>query len=579
MKAHSKLVSKLLPILTAFIVISAGVSWYVWGNVKETPIPFSSIEKTIQAESGKPVTIEEKRNGVIYLTTEEGKYVSHVPPNSQMVSKLIENYNVQYSYSPNSPYSPWILGGLAALVVAAAIFVQRKAKGGIGASKMKHSISTARPLPSITLNDVGGLQGEMKEEILQTLSIIKEPDRSAKIGIKPPKGILLYGPPGTGKTLLAQAITKELNASFFSTSGSAFNEMFVGVGAARVRSLFQAARKQKPAVIFIDEVDALAGRRKQNGGEEGEKTLTELLVQLDGGHDNDGILFIAATNRKDMLDEAFLRPGRIDFSFQVPLPDTKGRKEIISIHTKNKQLAAEVHASLDELAESTSGFSGADINSLFETASRRALRNGQDTIQKEDMDHAIDRTILGSTSRALNDEETKRRVAIHESGHALIAALTKPGSVRKATIIPRGEALGYVAPIQKELHLSTASELLDQVKMILAGGVAERMFLGEHSIGVGGDVKQAKHLLEQMVETGMLQDGFTLLFNKTDKELKMQALFQEAIGQTEELIDTHREQYQALVDALLKKETLEGSEVEEIVNPKSLIESDDFALA
>lgn len=209
------------------------------------------------------------------------------------------------------------------------------------------------------------------------------------------------------------------------------------------------------------------------------------------------------------------------------------------------------------------------LSLLFDTASRKALRNGQEAIHKEDMDYAIDRTILGSTSRTLNDWDTKKRVAIHESGHALIASLTKPGSVRKATIIPRGEALGYVAPISKELHLATSSELLDQVKMILAGGVAERMFLGEHSIGVSGDVKQAKHVLEQMVETGLLQDGFTLTFNKGQKEVKMQELFQEAILQTEELIDVHRVQFQNLVETLLKKETLEGSEVDEIVRANS----------
>jgi cell division protease FtsH len=579
LKENSKLVSKLLPICLAFLVIITGISLYIIGNKHDIAIPFSSIEKTIKAQDGKLVTLEESKNGKLLLTTDDGQYVSHIPPNSQMVDKLIEKYSIEYSYSTNSRYGLWIMGGLVALMVAAAIVFQKKIRGGIGASKMKHSVSTARPLPSITLKDVGGLQQEMKEEILQTLSTLKEPERSAKIGIKPPKGILLYGPPGTGKTLLAQAMAKELQANFFSTSGSAFNEMFVGVGAARVRSLFQSARKQKPAVVFIDEVDALAGRRKQNGGEEGEKTLTELLVQLDGGHDNDGILFISATNRKDMLDEAFLRPGRIDYSFQVPLPDTKGRKEIIDIHTKGKQLAVDVLASLDELADSTSGFSGAELSSLFETASRRALRKGQDMIHKEDLDYAIDRTILGSTSRALNDPETKRRVAIHESGHALIASLTKPGSVRKATIIPRGEALGYVAPIPKELHLSTTSELLDQVKMILAGGVAERMFLGEHSIGVSGDVKQAKHLLEQMVDTGMLQDGFTLTFNKTDKELKMQALFQEAIQHTEELIDSNRQQYNDLVEALMKKETLEGSEVEEIVNSQSTEMQEDLILA
>ncbi|WP_110926603.1 AAA family ATPase [Bacillus massiliglaciei] len=564
MKSNSKFVSKLLPLLTAFIVITAGITWFVIEQSKVTAIPFSSVEKTIQAQNGAAVKIEESKNGKLHITTPSGEFVTNVPPNSQMVNKLVETYNVQYSFSSANQMGLWILTGFLLTVIGSAFWIHKKSGGAAAVGKKKQSLSTARPLPNITLNDVGGMQAEIKQEILQTLSILKEPERSAKIGIKPPQGLLLYGPPGTGKTLLAQAIAKELDANFFSASGSAFNEMFVGVGASRVRSLFQNARKQKPAVIFIDEVDALAGRRKPQGGEEAEKTLTELLVQLDGGHSNDGILFVAATNRKDMLDEAFLRPGRIDFSFLVPLPDTKGRREIIDIHAKGKKLAADVADSLDELAESTSGFSGADLSSLFETASRHALRNGQEMIEKVDLDYAIDRTILGATSRTMSDPATKHRVAIHESGHALIAAITKPGSVRKATIIPRGEALGYVAPIQKELHLSTASELLDQVKMILAGGVAERMYLGEHSIGVSGDVKQAKHVLEQMVETGVLQDGFTLTFSKADKEKKMQELFHEAILETEKIIDANRVQFEELVEALLKKETLEGSEVEEI---------------
>ncbi|WP_040373486.1 AAA family ATPase [Peribacillus psychrosaccharolyticus] len=567
MNSKVKLMSKILPFVILSFVILAGITWYAMDKSQVTTIPFSSVENTIKAQEGQNVSIKEKPNGKLVISTADGTYVSHIPPNSQMVNKLVSTYNIDYLYSSTNTYSLWILGGLAGLLIAAVITIQKKSKGGIGIKgKSKSAISTARPLPSITLADVGGLQPEIKQEILQTLTTLKEPERSAKIGIKPPQGILLYGPPGTGKTLLAQAIAKELGANFFSTSGSAFNEMFVGVGASRVRNLFQNARKQTPAVIFIDEVDALAGRRKQNGGEEGEKTLTELLVQLDGGHSNEGILFVAATNRKDMLDEAFLRPGRIDFSFQVPLPDTTGRKEIIEIHAKGKQLSLEVLASLDKLAESTSGFSGADLSSLFETASRRALRNGQDLIEKDDIDYAIDRTVLGSTSRSLNDPDTKRRVAIHESGHALIAALTKPGSVRKATIIPRGEALGYVAPIPKELHLATASELLDQVKMIVAGGVAERMYLGEHSVGVGGDVQQAKQLLEQMVDTGLLQDGFTLTFNKVEKEQKMQALFTQAIQETESLIDLNRPQYEELVEVLLKKETIDGTEVQLIVD-------------
>ncbi|WML46488.1 AAA family ATPase [Neobacillus sp. PS3-40] len=563
------MVTKLIPLIVAIFIISAATTWIVQSTNNEISIPFSTLEKTIQNQNGKTVALTEHADGSLNITTKDGEYVSHVPPNSQMIDKLVEKYNIDYTFSNSTPMGKWVIGGVI-LLLAAAAFGLQKTKGGFGISNtMKNSISKARPLPSIRLEDVGGLGEEMKEEILQTLSILKEPERSIKMGIKPPKGILLYGPPGTGKTLLAQAIARELEASFFSTSGSAFNELFVGVGASRVRSLFQSARKAGPAVIFIDEVDALAGRRKAHGGEEAEKTLTELLVQLDGGHSNEGILFIAATNRKDMLDEAFLRPGRIDFSFNVPLPDMNGRKEIIEIHTKKKLLAGDVLISLDDLAESTSGFSGADLQSLFETASRRAVRNGQEMIRKGDIDYALDRTILGNTSRSLQDQELKRRVAIHEAGHAIIASLTKPGSVRKATIIPRGEALGYVAPIPKELHLSTTSELLDQVSMVLGGGIAERMFLGEHSIGVSGDVKQAKHIIEQMVDTGMVQDGFTLTFNKQDKETKMQELFQKALIKAEDLIKNNQDQYLQLVDALLKKETLEGTEVEEIVRTQN----------
>lgn len=560
-----KIVSKFIPLIIAMIIIITGIVWFVQTSTNEITIPFSSIEKTIQSQNGKVVKLTEQADGSLYLNTGKTKYVSHVPPNSQMVEKLIETYNIDYSYTTSSRYGKWIMGGFIILIAGIAFSIQ-KTKGLGLHNSMKNSVAKPRPLPSITLKDVGGLGDEMKEEIMQTLSTLKEPERSLKLGVKPPKGILLYGPPGTGKTLLAQAIARELNASFFSTSGSAFNELFVGVGASRVRSLFQSARKQSPAVIFIDEVDALAAKRKAQGSEEAEKTLTELLVQLDGGHSNDGILFIAATNRKDLLDDAFLRPGRIDFSFHVPLPDTKGRREIIDIHTKGKNLAIDVLSCLDDLAESTSGFSGAELQSLFETASRRAVRNGQDRINKSDIDYALDRIILGSTSRALQDLDTKRRVAIHEAGHAIVASLTKPGSVRKATIIPRGEALGYVAPIPKELDLSTTSDLLDRVAMVLAGGVAERLFLGEHSIGVSGDVQQAKHLIEQMVDTGMLQDGFTLTFNKPDKEAKMQELFAKGLEKAETLIQTHQPQYLQLVDALIKKETLEGTEVETIVN-------------
>lgn len=579
MNQSKKTISKFIPLVTAFLIIIAGTIWFIQSTNNEIAIPFSAVEKIVQQQQGNTVSVTEQADGSLYIKAGKKEYISNVPPNSHMVDNLVAKYNINYTYSSSSRYGKWLLGGVVLLLAGAALIIQ-KSKGGFGLNSMKTSVAKAKQLPSISLKDVGGLGTEMKEEILQTLSTLKEPEKAIKLGIKPPKGILLYGPPGTGKTLLAQAIAHELNASFYSASGSAFNELFVGVGASRVRSLFSAARKQRPAVIFIDEVDALAGRRKAHGGEEAEKTLTELLVQLDGGHSNDGILFIAATNRKDLLDEAFLRPGRIDFTFHVPLPDTKGRKEIIEIHTKGKSISSEVLDSLDELAESTSGFSGAELHSLFETASRRAVRYGHSMILKEDLDFALDRTILGSTSRTLQDPDTKRRVAIHEAGHALVASLTKPGSVRKATIIPRGEALGYVAPIPKELYLSTTSDLLDRVAMVLAGGTAERILLGEHSIGVSGDVEQAKHIIEQMVDIGMLQDGFTLTFNKQDKEAKMQELFAKGLEKAENLISSHQSQYQHLVDALLKQETLEGSDVEEIVwGPRKQNHSEDLIFA
>ncbi|MFJ7933512.1 AAA family ATPase [Sporosarcina sp. NPDC096371] len=568
MKFHSTLATKIVILVLLVIGVAASVGWYVVDANKGIAVTFSEMEKTIQADKGQAISLKETSGGSLYLQTTDALYVTKVRPQSQLVEQLVEKYNLSYQYSNQNQFDGLLIGGLLIASLVTLFVLHKKGKIGIGASAMKNSASKAIPLPDVTLQDIGGLPDEMKEEIYQTLSILKDPKRSAKLGIKPPKGILLYGPPGTGKTLLAQAIAREIGATFYSSSGAAFTELFVGVGASRVRTLFQNARKQRPAVIFIDEVDALAGKRKTHGGEETEKTLTELLVQLDGGNNNDGVLFIAATNRKDMLDEAFLRPGRIDYSFQVPLPDTTGRREIIDIHTKGKLLAGDVFASLDVLAESTAGFSGAELSSLFETASKRAIRDGRQQIGKDDLDFAIDRTILGSASRTLNDPETKRRVAIHESGHALIAAITKPGSVRKATIIPRGQALGYVAPVQKELHLSTYSELLDQVSMILGGGVAERIHLGEHSIGVGGDVQQAREIIERMVDTGLLQDGFTLTFNEGEKEAKMQVIFDKALSQTESLIREYSAEFERLVAALTRKETLDGSEVQEIVSKK-----------
>lgn len=564
MKFFASFTSKIYIVLSLLVIGAASVFFWITSDAyNATPISYATLEQKLAATSDT-ASLKETSSGTLYLETTGSLFVTNVRPESELTEQLVKKYDVAYMYS-GSNSSIYLFTALMMAMILMFFIMNHKGKKGVGASSMKHSASKETPLPDITLDDIGGLSQEMKDEIHQTLELIKDPKRSEALGLKAPKGLLLEGPPGTGKTLLAQAIAHEVGASFYSSSGAAFAELFVGVGASRVRTLFQNARKQEMAVIFIDEVDALAGKRKAHGGEETEKTLTELLVQLDGGLNNGGILFIAATNRKDMLDEAFLRPGRIDYTFEVPLPDTQGRREIMDIHTRGKAMAANVAASLDVIAESTSGFSGAQISALFTTASKRAVREGRSEIDTSDMDFAIDRTILGNTSRSLNDPSTKWRVAIHESGHALIAAITKPHSIRKATIIPRGQALGYVAPIQKEMHLQTASELLDQVSMILGGGIAERIYLGEHSIGVSGDVQQAKEIIERMVDTGLLQDSFTLTFSDTEKNKKMQELFSLAIKRTEELILGHAAEFDELVNKLFTKETLEGSEIHTLV--------------
>lgn len=563
----SKTLKQLSIFFAAILLIGFAFTW--WFMTKGTEIPFSALEKIIHSKQNEALTLKEMVDGTIILTTEEEKYITQFRPHSLVIEELVQKYNIHYEYSPGTRSGGLIFIGIIILILLLAFIIYKKQAGGLG--KVKHKTAQPLPLPSISFQNIGGLSKELIDDIEQTLAIMKNREQAKQLGIDAPKGILLYGPPGTGKTLLAQAIANEMGAHFFSASGSAFTELFVGVGAARIRNLFENARKHAPSVIFIDEVDALAGKRKEYGGEEGEKTLTELLVQLDGGHDNEGILFLAATNRKDMLDDAFLRPGRIDYSFYVPLPDKKGRREIIDIHRKGKNLAKDVLENLDSLAETTSGFSGAEIKALFDMANRKVIREQRSVIEWEDIHYALDRTILGSTSRVLQDAAMKKRIAIHEAGHALVQAITRPHTIRKATIIPRGQALGYVASIPKEINLATPSELMDQLSIILAGGVAERLFLGEHSLGVSGDVEQAKTIIKEMVDVGLLEDGFTLTFQKQSKEEKMNELFQTALNKTEKILKYYSLIHEDLVEALLTKETLDGEEIQKIVDSRIVL--------
>ena len=545
-----------------FLMVFGLYSMFFVKSGKEIPVNFHEMTQIVEKNKDKEMTMKEKEDGTVILHVDNTYYTTSISPNNDETSKLASTYkNLNYLYQKDFNFSSvfvqiLFIGFLIFMI--SSFFRQRK-----GVSAIKKGNATQKEIPNTTFDQVGGLSAEVKGEVKQAVNMLKDPKNAALLGAKTPKGILLYGPPGTGKTLLAKAIANALGANFYSTSGSSFMELYVGVGASRVRELFSEARKNTPAVVFIDEIDSVAKKRGMGmSHDEREGTLNEILAQLDGIDSNEGVFFVAATNRKDMLDDAFLRPGRMDYHVLVSLPDRAGREEIIAIHTKGKKLASAVMDQLGHIADITSGFSGADLENLFNMAARHASEHKKREIDMDDMNYAYDRTILGSQSRQLNDPKTKRRVAVHEAGHALVGVLTNPGSVRKATIIPRGDALGYVAPIPNEMHLETKTELVHRIQMILAGGVAEKMIYGEHSIGVGGDVQQAKQLIENMVSLGMKGDDFVLLFDEKDQKQEMQVIYNAALQGCKETLEQHREVFDNLVEALLTRETLTGVEVE-----------------
>lgn len=519
--------------------------------------------------------VKEYESGRVLLKTADETYQTTVNPNHSSVSEIIKDYPVKYEYAKNTSMWSMLFNYilLPALIIYFLIWLIKGGSQGSAlkqAEEIKKKNSNANEIPEITLKEVGGLSDETKNEIIHMIEIIKRKEVAANLGIKPPQGALLHGPPGTGKTLLAKAIANELGATFYSVGGSSFMEMFVGVGASRVRELFEDARKNKPSLIFIDEVDAIAGKRgNAYRHEERENTLNELLKQLDGTDSNEDVFVIAATNRLDILDEAVIRPGRFDFKIHIGLPDLEGRKEIIDIHIRKKPLSDEVKKHLEEIAHSTTGYSGAEIEALFLMSANHAFSCNRAIIEMEDINFALDRLALGNEGRKMQDEDTKRRVAYHEAGHALLGVVTKPGSVRKATIIPRGGALGFVAPIPKELDLSTKSELIDKLSMILAGGLVEKYKFGEHSIGVGGDVQQANHLIEKMIELGMDDEKeFRLLFEEKEKKQAMQRIYERAVENGMNIIYKYKDQLETLTAKLLEKETLSGEEIEQIIFAK-----------
>ena len=444
--------------------------------------------------------------------------------------------------------------------------------------------------------DVAGLTEE-KAEVEELIDFLKNPKKFQKLGARIPKGVLLVGPPGTGKTLLAKAVAGEANVPFFYISGSDFVELFVGVGASRVRDMFKEAKRSAPCLIFIDEIDAVGRQRGTGlggGHDEREQTLNQLLTEMDGFGENEGIIIIAATNRPDVLDPALLRPGRFDRQVTINLPDAKAREEILKVHAKNKILDKTVN--IENLSFRTPGFSGADLENLLNEAALLAVRRNKESISMNEIDEATDRVLMGpaKTSRKITDKE-KKLVAIHESGHAVIGIkLEDANEVHKITIIPRGVAGGYTMMLPKEekMVVLTKKELLAEITGLLAGRVSEEMFLGEISTGASDDFKRATNIARSMVtEYGMSelgpvqyeqQSGSVFLGRDYGKsknfsdqvaleiDRETRKIIEECYDKAKEIISSNKDLIMLLSDALIKYETLTKEQIEYIVENKNI---------
>lgn len=429
----------------------------------------------------------------------------------------------------------------------------------------------------ISFEDIGG-QEMAKKELCEALEFVKDIDRVKSLGIRPLKGILLNGPPGTGKTLLAKAAAHYTNSAFVAASGSEFVEMYVGVGAQRVRQLFKQAKelalkqKRDSAVVFIDEIEVIGGKRGQNSSNmEYDQTLNELLVQMDGMSSGDKVrvLVIAATNRIDILDSALLRPGRFDRQVKVDLPDKNGRLHILELHTRNKPLAQDV--SLSEIATDTFGFSGAHLESVANEAAIMALREAAVEISHRHFRSAIDKVIMGEKLDRKPNPDEKKRIAIHEAGHAVISEFVKPGSVASVNVASRGNALGYVRQTQEDdLYLYTVDYIKGRIAVALGGAVAEELVFGNRSTGASNDFQQAVSMAKQIIFNGMSELG-VVSPEDVPKDLlhkQITAILQEVEAGVRIVLKDQYNMLEKVVSVLLERETISGSEFREMINTR-----------
>ncbi len=560
---------------------------------------FSEFQTQINQGLVTEATIKEQSNTVEYkLANNDSLFQTDYPEGfeGEIFKLLIDQNIVLNTDTEPAGMQDYFIAFLPWIFLAGFMFFMFSQVRSNGNQIMQFGKSKAKELdeesPKVTFKDVAGAE-EAKEELEEIKEFLKSPEKFNKLGAKIPKGVLLVGPPGTGKTLLAKAVAGESNVPFFSISGSDFVEMFVGVGASRVRDLFKKAKESSPAIIFIDEIDAVGRMRGAGlggGHDEREQTLNQLLVEMDGFEANQGVILMAATNRPDVLDPALLRPGRFDRQVIVDRPDLKGRTQILKVHAADKPIAKNV--SLETIAKQTPGFTGADLANLLNEAALLAARKSKKTISNLDIENSIDRVLAGpeKKSQILTDEE-KLIIAYHETGHALVGwALPNADPIHKVTIIPRGRALGYTQALpDSEKYLTSKAELKDRLAMLMGGRVAEELIFADPTTGASNDIEKATEIARRMVmEFGMSEKLGPMLYGKGTNEVflgrdygRQQDYSDEVASSIDEevknlLSDAHiiagkilgkfKKQMEDMVKVLMEKETIDREEVARIFN-------------
>jgi len=591
----------------AFWIVLVLVGILVW-NISTRFQPSQKAEKFSEfmskVDAGQISSVTIVGNEITYTSKTGDSFRTYAPAQYEgLANKLIER-NVVVS-AREATASPWaaLLYSWAPilLMIGFWIFFMRQMQSGgnkalsFGKSKAKLSSSAQK---KVTFKDVAGVD-EAKDELQEIIEFLREPQKFQKLGGRIPKGVLLMGPPGTGKTLLARAVAGEANVPFFSISGSDFVEMFVGVGASRVRDLFEQGKKNAPCIVFIDEIDAVGRHRGAGlggGHDEREQTLNQLLVEMDGFESNEGVILVAATNRPDVLDPALLRPGRFDRRIVVNRPDVKGREGILAVHTKKIPLSDDVDVAV--LARGTSGFSGADLANLVNEAALNAARYNQKVVRMADFEFAKDKVLMGAERRSMIISEAEKRItAIHESGHALLAVmLPHADPIHKVTIIPRGMALGLTTmlPID-EKHNYSRDYLRDQICILLGGRIAEEITLGSITTGAGNDLERATDLARKMVcEWGMSDSMGPLTFGKKEEQIflgreiaqhqdysedtalkidhEVKRFVTDAYTRAQEILVQHKPRLIEMAEALLVHETLDSEQVRRVVAGEPLDE-------